>query len=434
MNSTTNFETDSKLYANKLRFPDMLEMEYRQFNYRKLSRAIRAYFFGAIMVWCLFAILDYYAMPLTYRFAWGLRLILIFIFIIILWTSNLPIFEYWLPEVMLSFTCLGGLMIVAMTANSEPTELAHTYYPIGILLVMVATYAVSAPLLEAVIGNGLLALAYILVGILVQHSLDTAETARPFFVMVFFMVGMNWMTAMLGYLLEISSRREFLQRRIIEQQRLEADSLREQADNLLLNILPTDIATTLKSEQHIIADYHENASILFADVVNFTPMSASMTPAELVELLHQVFSRFDALVEKYGLEKIKTIGDCYMVAAGIPHPRVDHAQAITRLALDMQELVRQKFFSGKQLSFRIGINSGPVVAGVIGQKKFAYDLWGDAVNTASRMESHGVGGLIQITEATYEIIKNDFRCDAQGLIEVKGKGRIPVWHVLGTLH
>jgi class 3 adenylate cyclase/CHASE3 domain sensor protein len=212
------------------------------------------------------------------------------------------------------------------------------------------------------------------------------------------------------------------------------DSLRleqEKSENLLLNILPRDIAELLKKKPDSIAEQYSEASILFADVVDFTPMSSQMKPIELVELLNQVFSQFDGLVEKYDLEKIKTIGDCYMVASGVPRPRQDHAQAITCLALDMQEIVSKSHYFGRKLTFRIGINSGPVVAGVIGRKKFIYDLWGDAVNTASRMESNGTGGLVQITQETYNLINDNFICESRGVIKVKGKGELPVWFVRG---
>lgn len=208
--------------------------------------------------------------------------------------------------------------------------------------------------------------------------------------------------------------------------------LDEQAktESVLLNILPKDIVAILKNENRIIADHFDNASILFADVVNFTPMSASLTPVELVVLLNEIYSYFDTLVEKYELEKIKTIGDCYMVAAGVPRPRSDHALVLTQLALDIRDFVSHHKIQGHQLEFRIGINSGAVVAGVIGRKKFAYDLWGDTVNTASRMESHGSGGFIQITEDTYALIKNDFNCESRGKVNVKGKGEIKVWYVV----
>ena len=205
----------------------------------------------------------------------------------------------------------------------------------------------------------------------------------------------------------------------------------EKSETLLLNILPKEIVAILKNEPRTIADHFEGASILFADVVNFTPMSATMTPIELVELLNEVFSHFDLLVEKYGLEKIKTIGDCYMVASGVPRPRADHAQVLIAMAMEMRDYVNQHEFFGRKLTFRMGLNSGPVVAGVIGRKKFIYDLWGDAVNTASRMESHGQEGGIQITRATYELVKDDFVCEPHGTVNVKGKGEMEVWFVTG---
>src|SRR6185436_15573071 len=194
----------------------------------------------------------------------------------------------------------------------------------------------------------------------------------------------------------------------------------ERSEMLLLNILPREISEALKSGPRTIAEQFDEASILFADVVDFTPMAAGMTPLSLVELLNEVFQCFDALVERYDLEKIKTIGDCYMAAAGVPRPRPDHAKALVQMALDMRAAIAEHKFGGRQLAFRIGINSGPVVAGVIGRKKFIYDLWGDAVNVASRMESHGSGGLIQITRRTYELIKEEFVCEAKGTVRFKG--------------
>lgn len=202
------------------------------------------------------------------------------------------------------------------------------------------------------------------------------------------------------------------------------------SEGLLLNILPKDITAMLKKEAGVIADYFPGVTILFADVVDFTPMSANMHPVELVKLLNEAFSHFDALVEKYGLEKIKTIGDCYMVASGVPRSRADHAQAMVKLALDMRAFAETHTFeNGRKLNFRIGVNSGPVVAGVIGRKKFIYDLWGDAVNVASRMESHGRSGAVQITDDTWQLIRDEFICEPGGTIQVKGKGEMKVWHV-----
>jgi adenylate cyclase len=200
------------------------------------------------------------------------------------------------------------------------------------------------------------------------------------------------------------------------------DRFQEESDDLLHNILPDEIASRLKSGDTLIADSHDAASVLFADVVGFTPMSAEMSPTQLVEFLNAVFSTFDGFVDHLGLEKIKTVGDEYMVAAGVPHPRPDHAHALAHLALRIRDHVDANRFEGHKISLRIGINSGPVVAGVVGTHKFSYDLWGDVVNTASRMESEGIPGAIQLTQATYDLIKGDFLCSERGEITVKGQG------------
>jgi guanylate cyclase len=204
------------------------------------------------------------------------------------------------------------------------------------------------------------------------------------------------------------------------------------AENLLLNILPRSIADKLKDETQPIADHFGSASILFADVADFTPWSERLPPAEVVGYLDRLFSHFDELAERYALEKIKTIGDCYMVAAGVPTPRPDHARALALMALDMLQAMRsQKEVAHLGHELRVGINSGPVVAGVIGRKRFLYDLWGDSVNTASRMESHGTPGRIQITRATYELLADEFDCEPRGTIEVKGKGEVEAWYLIG---
>jgi len=206
----------------------------------------------------------------------------------------------------------------------------------------------------------------------------------------------------------------------------------DKAETLLLNILPRSIADRLKADTQTIADDFSAASILFADVVDFTPLSQRLPAAEVVGMLDRLFSHFDKLADRYGLEKIKTIGDCYMVAAGVPTPRPDHARAIALMAIDMRAAMRDADAVGDLgLEMRIGINSGPVVAGVIGRKRFLYDLWGDAVNTASRMESHGSPGRIQITRATYELLGDEFECEPRGSIDVKGKGAVETWYLVG---
>jgi adenylate cyclase len=198
---------------------------------------------------------------------------------------------------------------------------------------------------------------------------------------------------------------------------------REKSERLLLNVLPATIATRLKESDQIIADRFDNVSVLFLDIVDFTTLSASMNPAEVVSILNELFSRFDALTEQSGLEKIKTIGDAYMAVAGVPDPHHDHARRAVNLAIAMlTELQDYTAPDGTQIKARIGICSGPVVAGVIGRRKFIYDLWGDTVNTASRMESHGVCNQIQVTESTYRILHDDYPFMPRGSVEIKGKG------------
>lgn len=195
------------------------------------------------------------------------------------------------------------------------------------------------------------------------------------------------------------------------------------SERLLLNILPHSIAERLKHQSDSIADNFTEVTVLFADIVGFTQLSAQMPPEKLVNLLNQVFSLFDQLAARHNLEKIKTIGDSYMVVAGLPEARVDHVAAIADMALEMQQsliLLNQQI--GQTLNIRVGIHTGPVVAGVIGLKKFAYDLWGDTVNTASRMESSGIPGEIQVTQTTYDCLKQDYRFEARGTILIKGKG------------
>jgi class 3 adenylate cyclase len=202
------------------------------------------------------------------------------------------------------------------------------------------------------------------------------------------------------------------------------DRYQRRSDDLLHNILPDEIAARLKDSSTMIADDAPSASVLFADVVGFSPLSTGMLPAELVGLLNDVFTRFDGFVEELGLEKIKTVGDEYMAAAGVPRPRPDHAHAAAELGLRMRDHLQANAIQGHYLSLRIGINSGPVTAGIIGTHKFSYDLWGDTVNTASRMESEGIPGSIQVSPATYDLIKDEYACEPRGQIPIKGKGNM----------
>jgi len=226
----------------------------------------------------------------------------------------------------------------------------------------------------------------------------------------------------IGVLDDITARKEAEEALLAEQAK---------SEELLLNILPKPIADQLKADKGIIAKQFDHASILFADIVGFTPMSSEMPPIELVNLLNRIFSEFDHLAEKHHLEKIKTIGDAYMVAGGLPIPREDHAIEIAEMALDMQATIadlRQQL--NRQFAIRIGISNGPVVAGVIGIKKFIYDLWGDTVNVASRMESSGMPDRIQVTQSFRDLVSQSYHFEERGLVEIKGKGTMKTYWLL----
>jgi adenylate cyclase len=212
------------------------------------------------------------------------------------------------------------------------------------------------------------------------------------------------------------------------------DAAQERVEALLLNVLPAEIAERLQSDPNSIADHFDDASILFADVVDFTPLANRLDAREVVGLLDRLFTSFDELVDRYEVEKIKTIGDCYMVAAGVPSQRPDHAQALAGLALEMRECAKRCLPNrdDHDLRLRIGISSGPVVAGVIGRRRFLYDLWGDTVNMASRMESHGTPDEIQITRATWQLVRDDFVTEPIGLVDVKGKGEVETWRLVSA--
>jgi adenylate cyclase len=206
----------------------------------------------------------------------------------------------------------------------------------------------------------------------------------------------------------------------------------EKSERLLLNVLPQRIAERLKSGQQVIADSYPDVTVLFADIVDFTPLSAQVAPADVVAILNRVFSTFDQLAERYGLEKIKTLGDSYMLAGGLPDPRPDHAEAVAEMALAMRREAARIVAPGHgPVRLRIGLHSGPVVAGVIGIRKFIYDLWGDAVNTASRMESQGLPDCIQVTEPTYERLRDRYCFSPRGPLEVKGKGAMMTYMLTG---
>jgi adenylate cyclase len=413
--------------ADKLRFPDDIETEFREdYRVNTISTTRLALVLGLIL-YSLFGILDIYAIPISKHFVWIIRYVIVApVIVLTLIASYSGALQKYTQALMCVVVAVSGLGIVAMISITREAEFGNRFYFTGLILITMWGYSLSRlRFWYAVLANLIIMIGYEFASIEVKQLLTT-ETGIVIFTMHnFFFLGANVIGMFGSYFLERYTRRDFLQKYTILAQR-------DQADKLLFNVLPERIAEKLKQSNETIAEEFSSASVLFADIVNFTPISARFDPLEVVEMLNELFSHFDELVDKYSVEKIQVAGDGYMVAAGVPAPRKNHAIVLARLALEMMEYVHQEeFLGGKHaIEIRIGINSGPLIGGVIGRKKFVYALWGDMVNTASRMESHGASGKIQITRATYELIQDHFECEHIGEIAVKGKGRMEAWHLI----
>lgn len=414
-------------YADKLRFPEEVEEEFLEDYHLNTVSTTRLALFLGLILFSLFGILDLYAVPISKNIVWFIRYAIvapIIIFVIIV--SYIDFFQKHVQLLMGIVVAISGLGIVAMISITREAEFGNRFYFTGLILVSMWGYSLSRlRFWYAIIANLLIMAGYEFASIVMKHLLDT-ETGIVIFTMHnFFFVGGNIIGMFASYALERYTRRDFIQKYTIQAQR-------DQADKLLYNVLPERIAEQLKHGTETIAEEFSSATVLFADIVNFTPISARYAPHEVVDMLDELFSNFDELVDKYAVEKIQVAGDGYMAAAGVPTPRPDHATVLAQLALDMLDCVKhEKFLDGKHpIEIRIGLNSGSLLGGVIGRKKYFYALWGDTVNTASRMESHGFRGKIQITRATYEFVKDEFECEYIGVIPVKGKGEMDVWHLI----
>ena len=251
-------------------------------------------------------------------------------------------------------------------------------------------------------------------------------------VAIFFVLNFVSISAMVYVLLWYFSREKTKLREVVDAQTTAVSLERELSERLLLNILPQPIAERLKRQETNIADGHADVTVMFADIVNFTHMSEEMSPNETVQLLNNVFSEFDMLAEKYGIEKIKTIGDAYMAAGGLRGVATQYVDSMADMTIDMQSFISQyTAANGQKLNVRIGLATGPVVAGVIGRRKFSYDLWGDTVNVASRMASEAQPGQTQVDVVTFRRLHNRYRFDQMQQIQVKGKGPMQVYTLLG---
>lgn len=412
--------------AIRLRFPDNMEMAFRRYHSRNSLVAIRYAILLTIILYGLFAVLDVHAAPLSKQTIWFIRFALVIpALVAVLIFSFHPVFLRILQPMMVLVVLIDAAGILGMIDLESHQELGYKTYYAGLMLVIMAAHGMyRLRFVYATLSTVLVLVGYEYIAIVHQKLIVSEEGFAVFVSNNFFFVSSIILGMAASYFLEVYLRRVFAQRIKLRQEE-------EKSNRLLLNILPSEVAATLKEQEGVIAEHFDHASILFADVADFTSMSAHMKPQEIVEFLNGIFSHFDDLAARHDIEKIKTIGDCYMMAAGVPRKADNHAQVLTHVGLAMLRFVEGRSFGDVgRISLRIGINSGPVVAGVIGRTKFIYDLWGDTVNVASRMECHGTSGKLQITASTYELIKNDFICEPKGSIIVKGKGVMPIWHVL----
>jgi class 3 adenylate cyclase len=392
-----------------------LEREFQAENLPSLARFLRFSLGLATLVFLAYGVHDWLVVPSVKERAWmvryGVFLPVAAAALALVGSAGLARFG---QAAMLGYGAAASFVVLYIGAISPP----HGYF-------LYTSYALVFVTLGPFVArmNVTTQTAYTLLTLALYNLLEAALVNGPLAVRASIsitIVSLGGIGALLAYQLERQSRESFLQRRAIRR--------------LLLNVLPERIAERLEVESGAIAEGHPRISVLFADIVGFTRMTQRIAPEELVERLNLVFSSFDDLADKLELEKIKTIGDAYMVAAGLGSHAEDHALAIAEMALAMQRRVAdfsQRF--GEPLTLRIGIDSGPVVAGVIGKRKFSYDVWGDTVNTASRMESHAEPGTIQVTEATHALLKHAYELSPRGEIEIKGKGKMKTWVLAGRL-
>jgi class 3 adenylate cyclase len=370
---------------------------------------------------------DYLMLPQLYATAWKIRFgIFLPVAVLVLALLRSETRSPALAPALLAFaTSATGVAIWIGALANGPVHLLYTSYA--------PLFVVMGPLILRMSVAAEIAFTALTIALYLAFdgALGHAETALSVS-MTGTLATIGALGALLARQQERQARVSFAQQRTIEAQIADLDREKQRSEELLLNVLPPAIAERLKNDNAAIADGFAEVSVLFADIVGFTKMSERIAPTALVERLNEMFSSFDDLADKLHLEKIKTIGDAYMVAGGLNLERHDHAEALAEMALAMQRRVidfGRNF--GESLSLRIGIHTGPAVAGVIGKKKFIYDVWGDTVNTASRMESHGEPGTIQVTEAVHTRLASKYHFTDRGEIEVKGKGRMRTWYLTG---
>ncbi len=377
-----------------------------------------------LLIYVAFGWLDLHAAPQSHIALWWVRFgVAVPCFAVIFGLTFTASFARYSQPLLAFAGLLAGLTVALMPGLVTPEEpVWHLYYA-GLMIVVMWICALSR--LRA--AHAVLCIVSILVGwlVIVVVVQELPRISWPSFtVQLAMLTGIVAMGLSAAWQFEHMKRRDFLQRR-------ELAAAHAQVERLLLNVLPESIKERLEGGEEPISDDYETATVFFADLVSFTRLAAELPSAEVVEMLNEVFSAFDALTSRHGLEKIKTIGDAYMVAGGLPVPRQYHAAAACALALDMLGALAPLQERFPSLALRVGIHTGPATAGVIGRSRFAYDLWGSTVNLASRMESHGEAGRVQVTEAVVRAAEGQFRFEPRGTVEVKGAGPTETWWLTG---
>jgi class 3 adenylate cyclase len=411
-----------------LRFVDpATEAGYRVRSFRDSLPFIRFGHVMGIAVWAAFGLLATQVLEegttadLALRF--GVAIPLVVVSLILTYASWYP--RHWQPTLAIALLLNG---FIWSTHRVLVPGIRADWAWAGLMIVLAFTYVLSRePFVYATVVGALLTAFHIVVTAVLVDDPGDVQLLGGFFLVVFATIGMA-----ASYGLERSSRLLYLRER-------ELDAQRRRADDLLLNTMPLPIVERLKAGDGShgagsIADGHAAVTVLFADLVGFTQRAGLVSPHELVRVLDGVFTRFDELADRLGMEKIKTVGDAYMAVAGAPQPRSDHAHAAVEMALAMLEALRDETWpTGGPMQVRIGIASGPAVAGVIGRRKFAYDLWGDTVNLASRLESAGEPGRILVAESTYGLLEGRYTFSDPCVLQLKGKGPTRAWFLQGRV-
>ena len=409
-----------------LAFPPDVEQAFKKHHFEQALASFRAALLLGMCMFAVFGILDAWIVPEVLEQVLFIRFgVIIPVLLVLFGFTWFSAYERWATATNAFAVTCGGLAILAMIIVA-PRPGRDLYYAGLILVIMYGyTFMRQGFIVAAAVGWFLVAI-YEVAAIVIEPTPLPILLNNSFFFMSANVIGM-----FAAYMLEMYERRDFLQVRQLAVQREEIARERERAEDLLYAILPKSVAQRLQQHEQV-ADSFADVTVLFADINDFSSLAAQLPPAKLVSLLNEIFSSFDVLAEQHGLEKVKTIGDAYMVVAGLPTERDDHAEAMAEFALRMRdEIGRHRVDGLEPINVRIGINTGPVIAGVIGRKKFIYDLWGDTVNIASRMESHGSPGQIQVTQSTYLRLKRSFDFEERPAVRTKRGLEIRAYTLVG---